>query len=139
MAEKDLGRLLRDLAPVLAGSDWGYITLPDGAATPQGIELFALIREAEGLTVIASWSALRAAGFDPWGPMARITLMVHSALEAVGLTAAVSAQLAAAGISANMIAGFHHDHILLPADRAGEALALLRALARDGAGERTNE
>jgi hypothetical protein len=54
---------------------------------------------------------------------------VHSSLEAVGLTAAVAAVLAAAGISANLVAAFHHDHVFVPADRAGEALDRLRRLS----------
>ena len=62
--------------------------------------------------------------------MACITLRIHSSLAAVGLTAAVSGALAAEGISANMIAGFHHDHILLPAADADRALDILKGLSR---------
>ena len=59
-----------------------------------------------------------------------ITLLVNSTLEEVGLTAAFSAQLAAAGISCNVVAGFHHDHLFVPHDRAAEAIALLEAIER---------
>ena len=52
----------------------------------------------------------------------RITLGVRSSLEAVGLTAAVAAALTDAGISANVVAAFHHDHVFVPADRAEAAL-----------------
>jgi uncharacterized protein len=58
---------------------------------------------------------------------------VHSALDAVGLTAAVSRALAAAGLSCNVLAGLHHDHLLVPAGRADEALAVLRELSRAAA------
>jgi hypothetical protein len=54
---------------------------------------------------------------------------VHSALDAVGLTAAVSRALADAGVSCNVIAGAHHDHLLVPFERGEEALAVLRGLA----------
>ena len=50
---------------------------------------------------------------------------------AVGLTATVSTALARAGIPANMIAGFHHDHLLVRRDEAERALDALRALAAD--------
>lgn len=43
----------------------------------------------------------------------------------VGITAAASAALTAAGISCNVLAGARHDHLLVPVDRAEEALGLL--------------
>ena len=61
-----------------------------------------------------------------------ITLTVHSALDAVGFLAAVTARLAAAGIGANPVSAFFHDHLFVPAARADEALALLRSLAFRG-------
>ncbi|MDX6678336.1 MAG: uncharacterized protein QOE31_2388 [Solirubrobacteraceae bacterium] len=70
------------------------------------------------------------AGLPYDGDFARITLRVHSALDAVGLTAAISAALAARGISANVIAGHHHDHVFVPADRAQDAIAALKELSR---------
>nr|WP_269151213.1 ACT domain-containing protein [Spelaeicoccus albus] len=57
-----------------------------------------------------------------------ITLQVHSALDAVGLTAAVSTALATAEISCNVIAGNYHDHLLVPIDRLDDALGVLREL-----------
>nr|NIP18780.1 ACT domain-containing protein [Xanthomonadales bacterium]NIX13566.1 ACT domain-containing protein [Xanthomonadales bacterium] len=48
---------------------------------------------------------------------------------AVGLTARIAGALADAGISANLVAGVHHDHVFIPADRAGEALALLESMS----------
>lgn len=125
VGETDLGRLLAGMAPELSGESWGYACV---AEVPGGIVPFALIREAEGLTVIAPFAALQAAGIDVQGPFARITLRIHSSLAAVGLTAAVSSALAQAGISANMVAGYHHDHILLAAADTVRALAVLEAL-----------
>jgi hypothetical protein len=58
---------------------------------------------------------------------------VDSSLEAVGLTAAVAGALAAAGISANVVAAFHHDHVFVPADRGVEAMACLDRLRAAGA------
>ena len=53
---------------------------------------------------------------------------MHTALDAVGLTAAVATALAEHGIPANVIAGFYHDHLLVPEDRADDAVAVLRGL-----------
>ena len=58
-----------------------------------------------------------------------ITLNVHSSLEAVGLTAAVSGKLAETGISANVIAAYYHDHIFVPAEKADAALSALNELS----------
>ena len=126
--ETDLQHLLRGMAPEVVGCDWGYAC---ATSLPAGVTPFATVAEDKGLTLIAPMEELAAAGLSPLGPMARITLTIHSSLAAVGLTAAVSQALAARGISANMIAGFHHDHIFVPADRAEEALAALWALTHD--------
>ena len=42
-----------------------------------------------------------------------ITLRVHSALDAVGMTAAFSVALAVAGLSVNVVAGLHHDQVFV--------------------------
>jgi hypothetical protein len=60
---------------------------------------------------------------------ARITLQIHSSLAAVGLTARVAESLAAGGISANMVAAYHHDHVFVPWERRDEALAILRGVS----------
>jgi uncharacterized protein len=62
---------------------------------------------------------------------ARITLGVHSDPAAVGMTAAFSRALADAGLSCNVIAGFFHDHLMVPWDRAEEAVSLLQQLVRE--------
>ena len=122
--ETDLGKLLASMQPELRGRDWGF-----AVGTPRdGLDLFATVAEDEGLTLIARFADLQALGLDPQGPMARISLLVHSALQAVGLTAAIATALAAEGIGANVIAGFHHDHVFLGADDADRAMAILWGL-----------
>jgi uncharacterized protein len=124
-SEHDLSLLLRHMRPVLHPVPHGFaVAAPGAVASP-----FALIAEDEGMTVIAPLPALEAAGLDGAEPMARISLTIHSALTAVGLTAAIATALAARGISANVVAGFHHDHIFLPWDRRDDAMAALRALS----------
>ena len=112
--ERDLARLLAALDPCLHPERYGFTT----AASARLDEAdFAIVREAEGLTLIRQ---------DPSGEWARISLGVHSSLDAVGLTAALSSRLAAKGISANIVAGLYHDHLFVPWDRKEEALECLR-------------
>jgi hypothetical protein len=115
----DLAGMLAGMAPVLDARAWRFV-LVEGAPPA---DAFALIREDEGTTAILP---------DKSGDFARITLMVHSALDGVGLTAAVATALAAAGIACNVVAGFHHDHLFVPWDRREEALAILQRLAQSG-------
>jgi hypothetical protein len=124
--ERDLGRLLAGLDPQPDPVEWAFLTV---AAVPVGMAPLMTFREDEALTCIVSMAAAQRAGLDGGPAFRRITLGVHSSLEAVGLTAAVAAVLAAAGISANLVAAFHHDHVFVPADRAGEALDRLRRLS----------
>lgn len=115
----DLAGMLACMAPVLDTRGWSFVVV-DGAAP---VDAFALIREDEGTTAIVPQDS---------GTFARITLMVHSALEGVGLTAAVAGALAARGIACNVVAGFHHDHLFVPWQRREEALEVLQRLAATG-------
>lgn len=117
----DLAGMLAGMAPVLNADPWQFLVVE--GALPD--DPFALIREDEGITAII-------AGAGEGAAFARITLMVHSALDGVGLTAAVSGILAESGIACNIIAGFHHDHLFVPWERRDEALALLQRLAQAG-------
>jgi hypothetical protein len=46
------------------------------------------------------------------------------------LTVEVSRQLAERGISANIIAAYHHDHVLVQAEKADDALSTLNEFSR---------
>lgn len=88
----------------------------------------ARIDEDEGPTLIVAVEDARAAGVTVDTEFVWLTLTVHSSLEAVGLTAAFSRALADEGIACNVLAGFHHDHLLVPANKADAAVAALRSL-----------
>ena len=123
---RDLDQLLSDMAPRRAPGTYVCTTAP--GAPPPGVTPFATVREDEGLTLVLLREDADRVGLSYDLPTARITLLVHSDLAAVGLTAAVSAALTAVGISCNVLAGFHHDHLFVPEDRADDALDALLAL-----------
>ena len=105
-----------------------YVFCAAGDRDWAALEPLAMFREAEGVSLILERDVAGAAGFPVEAPMAMITLNVYSALDGVGLTAAVATALASAGIACNMVAALNHDHVFVPAERAEEALAVLRAL-----------
>jgi uncharacterized protein len=112
--------MLASMAPVLDARRWAFVLL-EGEIPG---EAFAIIREDEGMTAVVPASE---------GGFARITLMVHSALDGVGLTAAVAGALAEQGIACNVVAGFHHDHLFVPWARREEALEALAAFSKSAA------
>jgi hypothetical protein len=77
--------MLAGMAPVLNPGRFRYLTLAGGMPVPE--DAVGWFREAEGLSLIVPAEA----GDEL--PMCWITLTVHSALDGVGLTAAVSVTL----------------------------------------------
>lgn len=126
--ETDLKTLLESLHPVARDGEYVYALWPHGRPLEGAVE--AAVREAEGLTVVLRRDEADTLGLSYDFVASWITLQIHSALEAVGLTAAVSAALTHAGISCNVLAGFHHDHLLVPVGDADRAMEVLRLLAR---------
>ena len=126
--ETSLATLLRSMSPQLNAGEYVFCTLRDGQL-PAGLEIIGSFREQEGLTVILERSHAERAGFSFDYVAAWITLNVHSALEAVGLTAAFATALGQAGISCNVIAGYYHDHLFVGQADADRALQVLRNLA----------
>ena len=113
-----------DLARMLASLDVeqrpGTFTFVHGHWPGLRAAAHAIVEEAEGPTLVVEVDEFTAS----W-----LTLQVWSSLASTGLTAAVSAALAAEGIACNTIAGYYHDHLLVPADRTDDAVRVLRALS----------
>jgi hypothetical protein len=131
IGETDLAALLRTLEPVLDGNEWVFVRVEDSEVPKYMPHALASFREKEGMTLVIPRMKATEVQHSS-GPMARITLAVHSSLEAVGLTAAVSRTLANDGISANMIAAYHHDHVFVPLALADRAMNCLHGLSRAG-------
>ncbi len=130
--ESSLDRLLADMRPRIRDGEFVFVSLPQ----PPDHPCEAMVRESEGVTCVVTRRVADDAGWAYDFVAGWITLEVHSALAAVGLTAAVSRALTDQGISCNVIAGFFHDHLLVPFDRVDDALAALTALSATGASGR---
>ncbi|MGE5375029.1 MAG: ACT domain-containing protein [Bacteroidota bacterium] len=128
--ETDLTLLLRNMRPERNPGEYVFCRVEslEQAAALQPVGLF---REKEGVTVIVPRTQADREALPYSLVCAWITLTVHSSLEAVGLTAAVSKALTERNISCNVVAGYTHDHIFVPlgeAERAMEAFDTLTAI-----------
>lgn len=126
--ETDLGRLLAGLDPVLRDGVYVFATLPD--VDVPGLDPVMVFAEDEARTAIVTAGEAERAGLTGDFPCAWITLRVHSSLTAIGLTAAVATALTEDGISCNVVAAYHHDHLFVPHDRAADAMDALHRLIR---------
>ncbi|WP_308187688.1 ACT domain-containing protein [Pseudonocardia abyssalis] len=103
-----------------------FATLAPG--TTIDVEPVASIVEREGRTVVLPEADALRLGLAATYRCAWITLRAYTALDGVGLLARVTAALAARGISVNPVAGFHHDHLFVSVERAGDAMEVLAGL-----------
>jgi len=125
---EELRSLLAKIEPALNPGRFAFVTLP--ADYSGNVASIATIREPEGVSAILAEQDALDLGMPVAFTAAWITLTVQSDLAAVGLTAAFADALAKAGISCNVVAGVHHDHLFVPFERAQDAMDALRALQR---------
>ena len=125
----ELDELLKSMQPALLESEYVFCTVTGELVDYVSLNPVATFIEAEGLTLVLEKTVAEKAGLQFEGAFRQITLTVHSSLEAVGLTAAVSNKLAEKGISANVIAAYYHDHIFVQSSKAQMALLALQEFA----------
>lgn len=125
--EHDPTTLLASMEPVLDPETYVFCTAPE---VPQ-VPALMIFQEAEGWTFILPKKLAAEEGIEGEFECQRITLNIHSALEAVGFLAKIIPALAAEGMGVNPVAGFYHDHLFVPADRGEDALAALLKLSEE--------
>ena len=65
-------------------------------------------------------------------PCKKITLNVHSSLDAVGFLAAVTTRLAKdVRTGVNPVSGFYHDHLFVPVGSEDEVMRCLNMMAEE--------
>lgn len=122
----NLEQLVQEIQPRLNPGNYTFCTLQIGQPIPDGsISWFV---ESDGISVILPVGAAKRSNLPIVFQAEWITLEVYSDLSSVGLIAAVSTVLAQAGISCNIVAGYHHDHLFVPVGRGQEAMNLLLEL-----------
>jgi hypothetical protein len=129
--ETDLSRLIKNMKPELNAGEYVYC-LASSQEEAVTLDPVCYFLEKEGVTVILPRDKADVLKIPYSTICAWITLTVHSSLEAIGLTAAVSKSLTEANISCNVVAAFYHDHIFVPLKDAERALSVLQKLAENG-------
>ena len=124
--ETNLSKMLATLHVERRPGTYAYVQFQDRPTDLDGVA--ALVEETEATTIVVPLEIARIRGWEVVFEAAWLTLEVHSSLEAIGLTAAVSAALGANGIPCNILAGTFHDHILVPEAAAPRAIATLESL-----------
>ncbi|MCV6622149.1 MAG: ACT domain-containing protein [Cellvibrionaceae bacterium] len=132
--ENNLSVLLSNMQPKLQKGRWVFATVGSEQLSKilQQIEISDLqgfYQESEGSSLILEEAQAKLLALECSEVFAAISLSIHSSLEAVGLTAAISGALAQAGISANVVAAFYHDHIYVPYEKAEAAMQCLEGIA----------
>lgn len=127
---KSLDKLLESMSPKLDSDEYVFCTTSQGALKESlSLSPIATFQEEEGLTLVLLKEVADNAGVKYEGVFSKITLTVHSSLEAVGLTAAISSALAKNDISANVIAAYYHDHVFVPKRDAVKSVKILESLS----------
>lgn len=130
MFERNLVKLLANLDPKLTDKDYVFYFSPSSTfAYFMEFKPICFFQEDEGVTLILEKEIADKNELTYEGVFKKITLQVHSSLEAVGLTAAVSDALAKNDISANVMAAYYHDHIFVPSAKADHAIKVLKRLS----------
>jgi hypothetical protein len=127
--ESDLNIILKTLKPFLHDGEYVFCQVPDQYPVDLN-DIISYFKEGEGVTIILS--KITADRFQlPYSFVSSwITLRVHSSLESVGLTAAFSNALAAAGISCNVVAAYFHDHIFVDIKDVKKSMEVLEAISK---------
>lgn len=110
--QTNLSEVLKSLKVSCDNVEYGYASVKDKQINFDNL-ILGTFKENEGLTIIAPKEYFETNDIQCEGPYAKLTIEVYTSLELVGLTAVVAKKLAENQISANVVAGYFHDHIFV--------------------------
>ena len=122
----NLFKALKNLNPILLNDEYVFCTfLSSIYGDHDEFNPIASFNEKEGLTLVIRKEVAELNNLEFDGVFKCISLNLISSLSSIGLTALISKVLTDNEISANIYAGFYHDHIFVPSDNANDAFKLL--------------
>jgi len=127
--EKNLEVLLKTMKPKHNVGEFVFCTT-DHLEQINISQIIMSFQEEESITIIAKKEVADQLNLEYSFVASWITLTVHSALEAVGLTAAFSNALSKNGISCNVVAAYYHDHIFVDTKDTEKAMEVLNAFSK---------
>lgn len=126
--DNNISTLLANLSPQLNEGKYVFVTTELINHVPF-TEIISLIQEDEGFSLILKKEVADRLNLQYSYVASWITLSLPTSLDAVGLTAAFSNELAKKKISCNVVAGFYHDHIFVDHKDTKAALSVLNSMS----------